>query len=98
MACCYIKFCPLVVAFGRTIHTFQGQEAGPTHAIPVLVIDPGNKAFESRSPGTLYCCITRGTTFGKTIDGIKYKDSAVYFSGENIHKDRFEDMIYRTRG
>ncbi len=98
MKCCYVTLCPLVVAFGRTIHTFQGQEAGPNQPIPVVVIDPGDKSFESRSPGTLYCCITRGTTFGKTIDGIKHRDSAVYFTGENIHRKRFSDMIYNING
>ena len=42
-SCCKIMFCPLIVAFGRTIHAFQGQEAGPGKPIERIIVDPGPK-------------------------------------------------------
>lgn len=86
--CCKIHFCPLVVAFGRTIHTFQGQKAGPGKAIPSIIVNPGNRKFETLNPGTLNCCITRASTIG--IDDIT--KSAIYFTGPHINVERFQNM------
>lgn len=33
----------MAVAFARTIHSFQGQEAGPGKPIEVLIVNPGDK-------------------------------------------------------
>ena len=62
--CCWIRYCPLEVAFGRTIHTFQGQECGPGKPIESIIVNPGRRSFETLNPGTLNCCITRASTIG----------------------------------
>ena len=49
--CCYRTYIPLRLAFARTIHTFQGQNAGPVgigqtpNVIQKLVCDPGTKTI-----------------------------------------------------
>lgn len=93
--CCQIKYCPLVPAFGRTIHSFQGQEAGPGKPIESIIVNPGSKAFEIINPGTLNCCITRASTLGNKDD---YSDSAIYFQGPNINHHRFENMTCSNKG
>ena len=65
LGCCIIKFCPLVIAFGRTIHIFQGQEAGPEKSILAIIVNPGPKHFEKSNPGTLNCCLARASTLGE---------------------------------
>ena len=92
--CCLIKFCPLVVAFARTVHSFQGHEAGPGKPIESLIINPGNKGFEALNPGTLYCCVTRATTLG-------YPDitkSGIYITGTDISMQRIQNLIFDTNG
>ena len=42
-SCCRINFCPLVIGFGRTIHSFQGQEVGPDKPIQHIIVNPGKK-------------------------------------------------------
>ena len=92
--CCGIKFCPLVVGFGRTIHSFQGQQAGPGNAIESIICNPGERSFEGLNPGTLTTCITRATTIGD--DG--NNNSAIYFTGSGFFRDRISLMSYRTNG
>ena len=94
IGCCRIKFCPLVVAFGRTIHSFQGQEAGPDKPIKRLVVNPGAKRFETSNLGTLNCCITRATTLG----GQNIKKSALFFCGPHITYERFHNMTKSVHG
>ena len=91
--CCIIRFCPLVLAFGRTIHTFQGQESGPGKPIESIIVNPGDRTFEIRNPGTLNCCITRATTLGD-----KKNQSALYFTGPHINYNRFHKMTYTKSG
>ena len=93
-SCCKIMFCPLVVAFGRTIHTFQGQEEGPGKPIERIVVDPGPKQFESINPGTLNCCITRAKTIGNQNE----RNSAIYFTGHNITHERSGNLIHCKSG
>ena len=92
--CCNIRYCPLTVAFGRTIHSFQGQEAGPGKAIEKLIVNPGSKTFETLNPGTLNCCITRATT----LLGANNGKSALYFTGPHIQYERFNDMTHSANG
>ena len=92
--CCMIKFCPLVVEFGRTIHTFQGQESGPGKPIETIVVNPGTKYFEAANPGTLNCCITRATTIGDFQEIL----SAIYFTGPHINFERFSNMTHAKSG
>ena len=90
--CCNIRFCPLSVAFGRTIHSFQGQEAGKGKPIETIVVNPGPKCFETVNPGTLNCCITRATSIG--VD--ENSHSSIYFTGPHITKSRFHNMTHNS--
>jgi len=69
------------VQFGGGIqpqwHTFQGQSAGPEHAIPCIIIQPGTLKMERLCPGLLYMFISRGTTIGTPED---ISSSAIFFS------------------
>lgn len=80
------------------MHTFQGKEEGPGKPIPSIIVDPGDKKFETKNPGTLNCSITRAATLGTTIDGIKHTNSAIYLTGENINHHMFKDMIHKPTG
>ena len=94
LGCCIIKFCPLVIAFGRTIHSFQGQEAGPEKSIKAIIVNPGPKHFETSNPGTLNCCLTRASTLGE--DNIY--ESAFFFTGLHINFERFHNMTIGRNG
>ena len=78
--CCRIDYLPLEIAFGKTIHTYQGLQAGrtpkgrPDNPIKTLIVNPGNVNFESNNPGLLYTTISRATTIGE--DG---GDSSIFF-------------------
>ena len=81
-SCCDIKLCPLTVAFGRTIQTFQGKESGPGKPINTFIFNHVPKSFEGINPGTFYSCITRATTLGKSSG----EDSEIYFTGQYMIK------------
>ena len=86
--CCMMNYVPLEIAFGKTIHTFQGLQAGrtppgrPDNPIKTLIVNPGSINFESNNPGLLYTTISRATTIGE--DG---GDSAIYF--QNLTKQHY---------
>ena len=92
--CCWIQYCHLEVAFGRTIHTFQGQECGPGKPIESIIVNPGNRGFETLNPGTLNCCVSRASTIGSG----DISKSALFLNGPHINKERFQDMIISTTG
>jgi ATP-dependent exoDNAse (exonuclease V) alpha subunit len=46
-----IQFVPLELSYARTIHKFQGYQAGPTCDIRKIVFDPGIAKLESIFPG-----------------------------------------------
>ena len=92
--CCLVKICPLVVAFGRTIHSFQGQQAGEGNPIECIICNPGDRGFEGLNPGTLTTCITRATTIGEEGKN----NSAIYFEGSGFCRDRITKMSYRLDG
>lgn len=75
--CCEATFIPLTLAFARTIHTFQGMEAGPSKLIKTLIVDVGSSQFESINPGVLYTALSRASTIGEQST----TNSAIYFSG-----------------
>ena len=68
--CCRRKYVPLVLAFAKTVHTFQGQNVGPVqpgqspNAFEKIIADPGAKSFEGTNPGLFYSTTSRGTTIG----------------------------------
>ena len=98
--CCKATYCPLSLAFGRTIHTFQGQEARPQekgkppNAAEQLVCDPGTRSFEGNTPGLLYTTTSRGTT----IQDAQAGNSAIYFFGENMTRKRIQNLCLDSKG
>ena len=89
---------PLDLAFARTIHRFQGLSAGPVDEgkIPnmyeCIICDPDVKASEVRATGLFYTALSRATTLGDE-DGL---NSAIYFTGSNITKDRIQNVTKKT--
>ena len=96
--CCRMDVCPLTLSHATTIHKFQGQSVGPTregqpnNAIQVIVCCPGDRKFEGTNPGLSYTLCSRPTTLGEEGK----TNSAMYFIGNNINRDRFEN-IHLTR-
>ena len=90
---CYASFIPTTISFGRTIHTFQGQEVGPNKKIKCMVIDVGDTKFESLANGILYTGISRTSDIG---NGNPEK-SSLYFAG-NLTRDRLQNLHYKRSG
>ena len=93
--CCERAFVPLDLSFARTIHTFQGLQAGPTppgkpkqHMYECVICHPDNKSVEATHTGLLYTAISRGTTLGDP-NGL---NSAVYFTGDNLTRERIQEL------
>src|SRR5688500_16840643 len=89
---CYCRtYIPLRLAFAQTIHTFQGQNAGPVepgqtpNAVQKLLCDPGTRRFEGNCVGLFYTLLSRVTTFGSENDTFF---SAIYFTGANMDMER----------
>ena len=99
--CCTREFVPLKLAFGKTIHTFQGQNAGPVakgqppNAVQCIICDPGTRQFEGICPGLFYTVLTRATTLGEEDDHLS---SALYFRSKNMNKDRITNITMGIRG
>ena len=98
--CCSVKFIPLQLCYGKTIHTFQGQNAGPVdptqqhNSIQRIIVDIGSRQFEGRNPGLTYTALSRATTLGKSDD---VSTSALFFDGDYIiSPDRFADVATNT--
>ena len=95
--CCTKTFCPLTLAHARTIHKFQGQQAGktqdgkPKNATTSIIVCPGSSKFEGMSPGLLYTALGRATTLG----GGNLKESAIFFTGDKVCEDRLTNVWYK---
>jgi hypothetical protein len=80
------------------LHKFQGQSAGEVeagkapNATPVIVCDPDIKQVEGRSTGFFYTMLSRATTFGDE-SGL---NSAIYFIGSNLTKERLQRLTLRS--
>jgi hypothetical protein len=91
MGCCKRRYVPLKPAFGKTCHTFQGQNAGPVlenqpaNTVLRIVCDPGNRGFEGINPGLFYTLMSRATTLGTPDD---VRSSAIYFCGDDMTPGR----------
>ena len=98
--CCTRTQLPLSLAFAKTGHTFQGQQAGPSkpgqppNSADVIICDVGNRMFELRNPGTFYSQVTRATTWGDA----SRLNSAIYFDGPNLNKHRMMNMTRKKDG
>ena len=72
--CCRRLFMPLVLAFAKTCHTFQGQNVGPVqpgqppNSFEKIIADPETRSFEGTNPGLFYSILSRGTTLGDEND------------------------------
>ncbi len=99
-SCCSRIYCLLEVCFARTIHTFQGLQAGPPqegkpqHLYHSVICDPDIKSVEQTHTGLLYTATSRGTTLGDN-DGL---NSAVYFAGHNLTRERIQDLTISMKG
>jgi len=93
-----INFCPLALSFARTIHTFQGQSAGPTkdnnqHPIKRIICDVGTAKFESQNIGLFYTALSRATTIGTKENN--RNDSAIFFT-ESLDKTRLDRLTTKV--
>ena len=101
MGCCCRTFIPLRLAFAQTIHTFQGQNAGPVeigqapNTIQKLVCEPGTRRFEGNCVGLFYTILSRVTTFGNPLDKFS---SAIYFTGTNMNTKRVLNITMNEKG
>ena len=93
--CCTQEYVPLQVCYAKTVHTFQGHNAGEVqegqvpNPIKRIICDPGPRSFEGNNPGLLYTICTRATTLGDFDDPMT---SALYFDGSNMCDDRVLDL------
>lgn len=92
--CCKRTWLPLTLAYGRTIHKFQGQSAGPVNEgqapnmFSVLICDPDDHKFEGNFMGLFYTAISRATTLGDDNG----RGSAIYFAGSKFNQQRFRNI------
>jgi hypothetical protein len=99
--CCCRTYIPLRLAFAQTIHTFQGQNAGPVepgqspNAVQKLICDPGTRRFEGNCIGLFYTLLSRITTFGNPLDKFS---SAIYFTGTNMNTERVLNITQNEKG
>ena len=82
------------LAYGRTIHKFQGQSAGPVddgkikNQYEAIICDPDEHKYEGKFMGLFYTALSRATTLGSE-NGLK---SAIYFTGLEFREDRFRNL------
>ena len=62
--CCVRKQVPLRPGWGTTIHKCQGMTIGHGELNKYVIVHPGNKSFESRTPGALYVALSRAKSAG----------------------------------
>lgn len=89
---------PLELSFARTIHKFQGLQAGPVdkgkppNAFETIVCDPDGKKAEGKATGLLYTAVSRATSLGDD-NGL---NSGIYFIGNDITPERVQRVSYKT--
>jgi hypothetical protein len=92
---------PLKLAYAQTLHTFQGQNAGPTmpgqppNSISCIICDPGTRLFESICVGLFYTLLSRITSLGDNSDKFS---SAIYFTGDNMTPARIMEITRTKKG
>jgi hypothetical protein len=99
--CCLSKCFPLQLCYAKTVHTFQGQNAGPVspgqlpNSIHRIICDPGDRSFEGKNPGLLYTVKGRASTVGNPENKMS---SALYFTGEHMKHDRILNITKGANG
>jgi hypothetical protein len=97
--CCSRIYMPLALAYGKTAHTFQGQNVGPVpqgrpeNPIKKIVVDPGKREFEGKNVGLFYTLLSRATTIGDPKEKLS---SAIYFDGPNFSRHRIENLTLKA--
>jgi hypothetical protein len=92
---------PLKLAHAQTLHTFQGQNAGPTMpgqpptSISCITCDPGTRLFESICVGLFYTLLSRITSLGDDSDKFS---SAACFTGDNMTPGRVMEITHTKKG
>ena len=92
---------PPEIGFCLTMHTFQGQNAGPVehghspNAVQKLIWDPGTRRFEGNCIGLFYTLLSKITTFGDPHDKFS---SAIYFTGSNMNTERVLNINRNGKG
>ena len=86
------------MSFARTIHTYQGQSAGPTNdkydnPIKRIICDVGSPRFESQNIGLLYTALSRATTIG-TKENSRI-NSAIFFT-QSLDKQRLDRLTTKS--
>jgi ATP-dependent exoDNAse (exonuclease V) alpha subunit len=80
-------YCPLQLSYARTVHTFQGFQAGPTQNIKRIVCDAGTTQHEGLFPGLFYTALSRATTIGSRENRA---NSAIFF--ERLERERIDHL------
>jgi hypothetical protein len=99
--CCTRTYIPLTLAYGKTVHTFQGQTVGPVtpgrpeNAIQRIIVEPGTRQFEGNNVGLFYTTASRPTTIGRPDDKMS---SAIYFDGPDFCKARITRLTTDKNG
>jgi hypothetical protein len=99
--CCFRNYIPLKLAYAQTLHTFQGQNAGPTmpgqppNSISCIICDPGTRLFESVCVGLFYTLLSRITSLGDDSDKFS---STIYFTGDNMTPGRIMEITRTKKG
>lgn len=93
--CCKLMYLPLSLAYSKTGHTFQGQNVGPEHAIPCIVVQPGTLKMEHLCPGLLYMFLSRATTIGTKEDR---SQSAIFFITNDLTRERVQRLLHTKQG
>jgi hypothetical protein len=83
--CCILQYIPLSIAFGKTLHTFQGQEIVKHSIQDVMVFECETLIIESKYPGWLYTGISRVDSIGNGDIEV----SSLYFIPGNARENRF---------
>jgi hypothetical protein len=99
--CCSRTYIPLTLAYGRTVHTFQGQTVGPVpdgrpqNSIQRIIVQPGTRQFEGNNVGLFYTTASRPTTIGTKDDKMS---SAIYFDGPDFSRARITNLTKERSG
>lgn len=88
------------LAFAKTIHHFQGQEAGfcPNNSIQGILCDPGLLSFEQLSSGTFYTALSQAHSTGDLSLDLMNHCSNIYWIGPNILVKRIELIGTKENG
>jgi hypothetical protein len=97
--CCFRTYLPLRLAYAQNVHTFQGQNAGPTKPEPpnfisCIICDPGARFFQSKCIGLFYSLLSRITSLGNNEGKFS---SDIYFIGDNMTPAHMLDITHTQK-